>query len=279
MNVKGILLGFITLSFAGNAAWAVESFAFKRADGKAVTAKVYMPNAACRGTAIFSHGAGGSENGLAYMGEFLQSQGWLAIVPSHADSGLKALRAKTPGLDLKTGLAELITDADAYRSRYADISAARSWAEPRCKNTFTALIGHSMGAATVMLLAGADNKLGLRTRMPFDAYVAMSPQGVGSIFPANAWQGVKSPVYALTGTEDKELNADWTSRLQAFRSMPPGCKWQGIVEGANHRAFGRGGSANESALITGSVMAFLDGVKVKNCSAAFRRKGITIETK
>ena len=279
MNVKGILLGFITLSFAGNAAHAAESLILQRADGKAVTAKVYMPNAACRGTAILSHGAGGSENGLAYMGEFLQNQGWLAIVPGHADSGLKALRAKTPGLDLKTGLAALITDADAYRSRFADINAARAWAKPRCKNTFTALIGHSMGAATVMLLAGAENKLGLATRIGFDAYVAMSPQGVGSIFPVNAWQGIKSPVYALTGTEDKELNADWTSRLQAYRSMPPGCKWQGIVEGADHRAFGRGGSSDESALITGSVMAFLGGVKARNCSAPFQRKGISIETK
>jgi dienelactone hydrolase len=279
MNVKGILVSMITLAFAGNAAWAVESIVLKRADGKAVPAKVYAPNGVCRGTAILSHGAGGSENGLAYIAEFLQSQGWLAIVPGHADSGLKALRAKTPGLDLKTGLAALITDADAYRSRFTDISAAKSWAKPRCKNTFTALIGHSMGAATVMLLAGADNKLGLHTRLPFDAFVAMSPQGVGSIFPANAWQGINVPVYALTGTDDKELNADWTSRLQPYRSMPPGCKWQGIVAGANHRAFGRGGSSGESALITGSVLAFLDGVKAKNCSAPFRRKGITIETK
>jgi dienelactone hydrolase len=279
MNVKGILVGMITLAFAANAVYAVESVVFKRADGNAVPAKVYAPNAVCRGTAILSHGAGGSENGLAYMAEFLQSQGWLAIVPGHADSGLKALRAKTPGLDLKTGLAALITDADAYRSRFADISAAESWAKPRCKNTFTALIGHSMGAATVMLLAGADNKLGLSTRLPFDAFVAMSPQGVGSIFPANAWQGINAPVYALTGTEDKELNADWTSRLQPYRSMPPGCKWQGIVAGADHRAFGQGGSSAESALITGSVLAFLDGVKAKNCAASFNRAGVRIETK
>lgn len=279
MNVNGILVSMIMLGFASNAAHAAESLLLHRADGRAVPAKVYVPNGACRGTAILSHGAGGSENGLAYMAEFLQSQGWLAIVPGHADSGLKALRAKTPGFDLKTGLAALITDADAYRSRFEDISAAKSWAKSRCKNTFSALIGHSMGAATVMLLAGADNKLGLRTRLPFDAFVAMSPQGVGSIFPANAWHGIKAPVYALTGTEDKELNADWTSRLQPYRSMPPGCKWQGIVAGADHRAFGRGGSSGESALITDSVLAFLDGVKTKNCSAPFQRVDIVIETK
>ncbi len=279
MNVKGILLGFIALSFAGSAASAVESLRLKRADGRLTPVLYYAPVGTCMGSAVLSHGAGGSENGLAFMAEFLQSKGWSVIVVGHADSGLKALRAKTPGLDLKTGLAALITDADAYRSRFADINAAKAWAKPRCKNTFTALIGHSMGAATVMLLAGAENKLGLATRIGFDAYVAMSPQGVGSIFPVNAWQGIKSPVYALTGTEDKELNADWTSRLQAYRSMPPGCKWQGIVEGADHRAFGRGGSSDESALITGSVMAFLGGVKARNCSAPFQRKGISIETK
>ncbi|MEY2866770.1 MAG: hypothetical protein RIQ43_796 [Pseudomonadota bacterium] len=258
---------------------AAERLQFARSDGAETPALHYAPVGVCLGTVIISHGAGGSENGLSYLGEFLQSKGWRAIVLGHAESGRAALRAKIPGMDIKAGLAALITDPAAYRGRFADIQAALAWQQGRCENPFTALIGHSMGAATVMLAAGAENKLGLRTRIGFDAYVAMSPQGVGRIFPVNAWRGITAPVYALTGTEDKELNAGWESRLEAYKSMPPGCKWQGVIAGANHMAFGRGGSESEMALITGSVLSFLEKAKARDCRQAFAAPGIRMEHK
>jgi dienelactone hydrolase len=258
---------------------AAERLQLARSDGAKTPALHYAPVGVCLGTVIISHGAGGSENGLAYLGKFMQSKGWRAIVLGHAESGRAALRAKIPGLDIKAGLAALITDPAAYRGRFADIQAALVWQKGRCKNPFTALVGHSMGAATVMLAAGADNQLGLRTRIGFDAYVAMSPQGAGRIFPENAWRGITAPVYALTGTEDKALNANWQSRLEAYKSMPPGCKWQGIITDANHMAFGRGGSEGETVLITGSVLSFLEKAKTKDCSRPYSGKGIRIDSK
>jgi dienelactone hydrolase len=258
---------------------AAERLLLPRSDGIKTPVMHYAPVGVCLGTVILSHGAGGSENGLSYLGEFLQSKGWRAVVLGHAESGRAALRAKIPGMDIKAGLAALIIDPAAYRGRFADIEAALVWQKGRCKNPFTALVGHSMGAATVMLAAGADNRLGLRTRIGFDAYVAMSPQGVGRIFPENAWRGITAPVYALTGTEDKELNTDWRSRLEAYKNMPSGCKWQGVITGANHMAFGRGGSESEKTLITGSVLAFLEKAKVKDCSRPFPGKGIRIDNK
>lgn len=272
-------IALLFLALIPSATPAAERLLLTRSDGHKTPAMHYAPVGVCLGTVIISHGAGGSENGLSYLGEFLQSKGWLAVVLGHAESGRDALRAKIPGLDIKAGLAALITDPDAYRGRFADIQAAQAWSTGRCKNGFTALIGHSMGAATVMLAAGAENKLGLHTRIGFDAYVAMSPQGSGSIFPANAWRGIRAPVYALTGTEDKELNADWRSRLEPYKNMPPGCKWQGVITGANHMAFGRGGSAAESALITGSVLAFLQSAKTGTCSTVYAGSGIRIDSK
>lgn len=253
---------------------AAERLLLPRSDGIKTPVMHYAPVGVCLGTVILSHGAGGSENGLSYLGEFLQSKGWRAVVLGHAESGRAALRAKIPGMDIKAGLAALITDPAAYRGRFADIEAALAWQQGRCINPFTALVGHSMGAATVMLAAGADNRLGLRTRIGFDAYVAMSPQGVGRIFPANAWRGIRAPVYALTGTEDKELNADWRSRLEAYKNMAPGCKWQGVITGADHMAFGRGGSDSEKALITGSILSFLEKAKTRDCRQTFAAPGI-----
>lgn len=276
-----LVLGLILIS-ACAAAMAQDTRRIPRPDG-VTTAKVYEPDGACRGIAVLSHGAGGSENGLAYLASYLRDGGYLAIVPGHALSGRTALRAHMPQGRLKgavkEGLGGLVTDADAYRDRFADIQAARDWGKTRCRSDFNVLIGHSMGAATTMLLAGADNRLGLDTHIAFNAYVAMSPQGVGRIFPPGAWRGIRAPVYSLTGTEDAEIDADWTSRLQPYRDMAPGCKWQGVVEGGSHRDFGGGGTPAETALITGSIDAFLAAVRSGKCNDGYRGAGIRIEVK
>ena len=279
MTRAPILLALLSLAMPSS---AQETRRIPRPDG-VTAAKVYEPAGVCRGIAVLSHGAGGSENGLAYLAAHLRDGGYLAIVPGHALSGRAALRAHMPKGRLKgafkDGLNGLLTDTAAYRDRFADVQAARDWGKTRCRSDFSMLIGHSMGAATTMLLAGADNRLGLDTRIAFDAYIPLSPQGVGHIFPANAWRGIRAPVYSLTGTEDAEIDADWTSRLQPYRNMAPGCKWQGIVEGGSHRDFGGGGTAAETALITGSIDAFLAGVRSGKCAGGYRAPGIRIETK
>ncbi len=281
MTRHSITLALILIPVC-TAASAQEVRRIPRPDG-VTTATVYAPGGACRGIAVLSHGAGGSEKGLAYLAEHLRDGGYLAVVPGHARSGTAALRAHLPKGRLKgafkDGLNGLLTDAEAYRDRFADIQAVRGWAESRCGSGFSVLIGHSMGAATTMLLAGADNRLGLQTRIAFDAYVALSPQGAGRIFPAEAWRGIQAPVYALTGTEADEIDADWLPRLQPFRNMAPGCKWQGVVEGGSHRDFGGGGTAAETALITGSIDAFLAGVRSGRCAGGYRAPGIRVETK
>ncbi len=234
------------------------------------------------GTAILSHGAGGSERGLRYMAEHLQSKGWLTVSVGHAESGravlLKQWRADA-GTDRRNGLAQLLTDTGAYHARFEDIQTALRWTKGRCKSGFTALLGHSMGAATTLLLAGAKNNIGLKHRIEFDAFVAMSAQGVGGLFPVNAWSTIKAPVYVLTGTEDHAHNGDWKSRLAVYQSLPPGCKWQGIIAGANHMAFGRGGNRSEQSLITDSVSAFLRAVQSNNCMFGFKRSGIQVQHK
>ena len=258
---------------------AAEPLRLERADGNTIAIQDYAPIGTCQGTAILSHGAGGSEYGLAYLARFLQKQGWHALVIGHQESGRSALRAKMPGFDVKAGLSGLITDEQAYLSRFADIQSALAWSQTRCQSAFTVLIGHSMGAATTMLAAGAKNHLGLDTHIAFDAYIAMSPQGVGRIFPSHAWSSITVPVFSLTGTEDQELDSNWRSRLTAYQSMPSGCKRQGIIEGANHMAFGRGGSSAQEALITKSILEFLNDVKTKNCLNPYQEPGILIESK
>jgi dienelactone hydrolase len=182
-----LALALVSFGLYATVASGEESQTLVRADGAQVPVRVFgVPAASCQGIAVISPGAGGTEKGLSYLAKALSRGGWLSVVVGHKESGPSVLRADMHGLDLKGALLRLTTNRSAYEARWMDIGAALDWARPRCDKHFSALIGHSMGAATVMLEAGASNKLNLAGKDRFDAYVAMSPQGPGSRFPNGA---------------------------------------------------------------------------------------------
>ena len=247
---------------------AQESLQLQRQDHKRVQATAYTPVAgSCAGVAVISPGAGGSEKGYRYLGDALSAMGYLAVVVAHQESGRSALREQVRREGLRDGLAELITDPDAYRGRLQDIAAARQWADTRCNSSTKLLIGHSMGAATVMIEAGARNKVDAQGSNSFTAYIALSPQGVGSIFPQGAWSDIRKPVLMLTGTRDTELGgASWETRTEPYKDMPPGCKWLGVIDGASHLNFAGNGLSGKTELLTGrTIGAFLQGIRTGDC--------------
>ncbi len=240
---------------------AAQSLKLLRADRQQIPAQAYLPDAACKGVAVISHGAGGSEKGYAYLAEALAARGWLAVVPAHQESGTRVLGRSLLRHKPNEALTQMVTDSAAYRSRLEEIGLAKDWARQRCAQGEAVLLGHSMGAATTMIEAGAENLVGVRGERRFDRYVAMSPQGSGLIFPVHAWSAIRQPVLMLTGTRDAELGGQsWQSRTEAFTEMPPGCKWLGVIDEATHSHFGgRGLNAAMENLITSTVFAFLDG--------------------
>jgi predicted dienelactone hydrolase len=268
-------------AFAGKLAELVH---VKRQDGREIALSVYRPDesSACPALALLSHGAGGDEKGLAYLAEALQADGWTAIVIGHPESAPDALRASVKHAGgLHNGLLELTTNPVAYQDRFMDIDAAEQWHTHECKPPFVALLGHSMGAATVMLEAGAKNKLGLQTRTSINAFVALSPQGPGSVFPPQAWQDIHKPVLMLTGTKDKALEGEWTTRTLPFDDMSPGCKWLGVVDGATHMNFaGSGFSHKTEKVVTGLVTTFLDSLRDSgHCAVPPDHSGAELKTK
>jgi len=278
---RALAVGALVLSMAV-AASAQEAVRQLRQDQKAIDLVSYSPKAStCRGVAIISPGAGGSEKGYQYLGEGLASLGYLAIVVGHQESGSAALRERVPGKGLRQGLSELIADPEAYRGRFMDIAAARKFAASRCNALESVLIGHSMGAATAMMAAGARNMLGLKGTEGFDAYVALSPQGRGVIFPQNAWADIHRPVLSLTGTRDDELGgASWHVRTEPFENMPAGCKWLGVIDGATHMNFAGLGMSRQTEALTKQVIgSFLDGVYRRDCTAPPKTHGIDLQSK
>jgi predicted dienelactone hydrolase len=263
-------------------AMAAESLSLQRQDGATVPAMAYAPaRAACRGIAVISHGAGGSAEGYSYLGETMSGLGYLTVAVGHEESGRGALREHMRGNGLRDGLGDLITDPAAYRGRFMDIAAATQWAQARCRSRESILLGHSMGAATAMIEAGARNTMGVAGTDAFSAYVALSPQGAGPIFPAGAWSDIRKPVLLLTGTRDTELGgASWETRTEPFREMPAGCKWLGVIDGATHMNFaGRGASRQAESLVGRTIGAFLQGLRRGDCRYDAKLRGIDVETR
>jgi alpha-beta hydrolase superfamily lysophospholipase len=285
MPFKSVVSALIAAALMGVApacAVAREALTLTRADGQPVAAMVYRPQRpVCRGIAMISPGAGGSEQGYAYLGEGLSSLGYLALVMGHPESGRQALREYVQRKGLREGLGELITSTRAYQGRFMDIDAARQWARAHCEGREQVLVGHSMGAATVMIEAGARNSMGLSAADAFDAYIALSPQGQGAIFPADAWSGIGRPVLLVTGTQDTELGGgSWQTRTEPFAKMPAGCKQLAVIEGATHMHLaGIGASQHAEMLTTRVISAFLDGVRRGDCSVGPPHDGLELKAK
>jgi len=272
----------MALCFLSNSAFAQELVKAPRADGVQTPMRVYSPNNdGCAPVALISPGAGGGENGYSYLAKGLQEDGWRAIVMGHQESGGAALRSDIRrDQGIRSGLETLVNDPKAYEARLIDIGAALKWAADSCKPPFVALLGHSMGARTVMVEAGAKNSLGLNGEDRFAVYVALSPDGPGKMFPDNAWNDLHKPVLLMTGTRDKSLDGDWKSRTIPYDRMPAGCKWLGVVNEASHMNFAGVGfaSSTEKAVLI-ETKAFLDGLRGGKCGSPVQLDGVTMKSK
>ena len=278
------LLIAATLPSLAGCAHAHQTVHIRRADGAQTPLMVYEPARVrgCPPLALLSPGAGGDENGLRYLGEALSNDGWRAIVIGHRESGLGPLkRDSRDAHGIRGGVAEMVDDAGAYRARFMDIDAARLWAQSRCRAPFTVLLGHSMGARTVLLEAGARNKLDLRADGGFNAYVALSPAGPDAMFPTQAERDIRAPVLMITGTRDRGLDGDYRWRAQAYDALPAGdCDRLAIIDGASHMNFaGHGFAGTTKQAVVPLVTNWLDGLRARHCVAAPTTAGVSITTK
>ncbi|MDX1974833.1 MAG: hypothetical protein SFT92_04070 [Rickettsiales bacterium] len=138
-----------------------------------------------------------------------------------------------------------------WQGRFDDIQATLTYATANCRPPLLVMAGHSMGAATTMLEAGAKGAVPYGGADRFDAYVALSPQGISWMFKdTSAWSNVKKPVLFITGTEDSMFNDDYQNRVKAFDYLPRGQKRIVIIDGADHMDLGGRGKNDEAKQIT-----------------------------
>jgi predicted dienelactone hydrolase len=293
MQARTLLLTLlIVLGFAVPHLPAQDHVSAPRSDGHSTPLWVYRTEntpAACAPLAIISHGAGGSERGYGYLARAMAAGGYTTIMMGHAESGMSALRSDILSHGIHGGVQALVQDPQAESARLLDVSAALAWANTQCKAPFKVLLGHSMGSETVMLEAGAHNTIGVASppadQNRFDAYVALSPEGPGIVFPAKAWSGIHKPILILTGTRDQSLKGGPQARQIPWHELPGDgsrqCQWMGVIDGATHMNFaGAGfGTAKVEPLVTSTALTFLSDVRAGRCIAPAQQAGLTLSVK
>jgi predicted dienelactone hydrolase len=228
--------------------------------------KLYYPSAGGPFPLIVvSPGFGGTKEDYGYLGTGWAQQGYIVAVVTHAGTDRTAFFqaggsiARDPAKSfaqqaLRTGdisfvvssLAQLSDDVPALAGK---IDASR-----------IGVAGHSMGAGTALLLAGAtaappgEHQQSFRDSR-FRAALAMSPQGPGEEGFANgSWTHIDIPAMTMSGTLDFGVdgqNPQW--RRQAFAQMRGPDKYQVTVNGARHLAFALGGEFADCILAESSA--------------------------
>jgi len=220
--------------------------------GRTIPVRVWLP---VEGTAapviLVSHGLGGSREGPAYLPRHWRSRGYAVVALQHPGSDEAVWRdlpfaERLPAL---TAAANLPNTLARYRDVAAVLERLEAWnAEAghplsrRLDPGKVGMTGHSFGAVTTQGVAGQAIRGG---RKPFTlagirAAILMSPSPPQGGDAATAFGSVAIPWMIMTGTEDGSPIGRTTpeARREVFRALPPGDKYELVLDGGEHQAFG-----------------------------------------
>jgi predicted dienelactone hydrolase len=180
---------------------------------RAVPAKLYLPVGPLKAGAVpmvvFSHGIGGSKDGYSYLGRYFAAHGYASLHVQHVGSDRQLWRGNP--LSVVSRLSEAAQETEAL-NRVKDIKFALDHilAEPvgsAINAQRLVAAGHSYGANTTLLLAGARvdvNGTKVFAKDPrFTAAILISaPPFYGLGDPQKILSGIDVPTLHITATAD-----------------------------------------------------------------------------
>lgn len=244
------------------------------------------------GVVVFCHGLGSNGGEYSELSAHWARHGYLVVHPTFADSIVAVARAEPslgldPGADL-TGWAampeirarmhEILHAPASWLDRLAIVDAvagalpaimAATCGTPE-RPLPAAIAGHSFGAFTAQLLAGAEIDLGGESRhfrdRRFGAAVLLSAQGRDQQgLRDGSWDAMDGPVLNVTGTLDQGAKGgDWRWKSEPYELAPAGAKYLAVLDDADHFLggfAGRGGQHRVPAqcdAVEQITLAFLD---------------------
>jgi predicted dienelactone hydrolase len=239
--------------------------------------RIYLPDTLHAGRSeapvvLFSHGLGGSRENGRYLGVHWSARGFVGVFLQHPGSDESVWKEAAAGERYQT--LRRAASGQNLRLRTQDVPAVLDQLEKwnktsghqlagRLDLTRVAMSGHSFGAITTQAVSGQTfpglgaaglgragrgvaGRRGLAGGGAFSneprikASVIFSPSSPRVGAPETAFGAVKIPWLLMTGTEDAAPigDIDVESRLDVFPSLPPGDKFELVLDGATHSAFG-----------------------------------------
>jgi predicted dienelactone hydrolase len=217
---------------------------------RAVPVRLYWPEGAERvPLVVFSHGIGGSRRGYSYLGEYFAANGMASLHLQHVGSD-RSLWAGNP-VSLVLRLQDAAQEREALE-RVKDLRFAldRLLADEnfgkRVDRRRIAAAGHSYGANTVMLAAGATvqrdgRALELRDPRVRAAVLLSAPPFYGEADPKAVLKSITLPTLHVTATEDVIRIPGYYSpvsdRVAIFDAVGSPVKALAVFEGGSHSIF------------------------------------------
>ncbi len=212
---------------------------------------------------LFSHGLGGSREASPWLGHALAQNGYYAFFLQHPGSDSALLAGARGEEDARRRLLQATVTPGITHDRFGDIPAvldqlaAMNAAGPlagRLDLGRIGIAGHSLGARTVLALAGqwlpgagvAFKDARIRAGMALSPNIPTGPgmpQGVApeDIDLTGIYDAIDIPILHVTGTRDGmplgEGDFDPATRLLPFRHMDHSPQYLLVLDGATHATF------------------------------------------
>lgn len=205
---------------------------------------------------IYSHGLGGSYKTKIYLANFLTSHGFVCIHLTHYGSDSSLIDISKPREEVIKTLRNSINmksimdrpkDVIKVLDSLTDLEMAFPELKGKMDKNTIGVHGHSFGAFTTLLIAGAFQQKSMVLGRPVldprpKAFIAMSPQGTRpGVDPKEVYSGMTRPFMSMTGSEDTDpiqVGRTAESRTIPYHNMPPGDKYLVWIIGAHHYTFG-----------------------------------------
>ncbi len=251
-DARPALAQYDPLALAANSAGRTLELVAK--DGsREIPLRVYLPAklATPAPVVLFSHGLGGSRAGNAYCGKHWAARGYVAVFMQHPGSD-ESIWKDVPQAKRRQALRDAATPRN-FLKRASDVEAVldalEAWNKKGSGHALSGRLdlarvgmsGHSFGAITTQAVSGqraplvGDRFVDARIK----AAIAMSPSKPRRGTAKDAFGEVKIPWLLMTGTHDNAPIGEATaaSRLAVFPALPPGHKYELVLDKAEHSAF------------------------------------------
>ncbi|RVT82406.1 alpha/beta hydrolase family protein [Inhella crocodyli] len=223
-----------------------------------VPVRLYLPTARpAQGLplVVFSHGIGGSRRGYSYLGQHLAAQGMAALHVQHVGSDRALWSGSVFSL---VGRLQAAAQTAEARARALDVRFALDQLQrerPELVDPHRiAMAGHSYGANTSLLLAGAaiPGEAPLADPRIRAAVFISAPPLHGVPEPERALAAIRLPSLHITATDDVIRVPGYTSvaaeRVALFEATGSAVKGLAVFEGGSHSVFtDRGGTGGPVA--------------------------------